>query len=318
VLTKRAGGVRGREALALAVVAAAACAAWAPAESAGESQASSLIDVAKDPASVRDYWTPERMRDAIPLRPASTSAQASKRGGGRARRVRHVKRSPERRHGKVFLTLGAADYVCSGTSVRSPSDRFVWTAGHCVGDPNLAGTGCSYVSNWTFVPAYRNGHAPFGEWPATAVGGAPGWCKQGGLCSLGALDCDFRFDLGAARVATNGRGRTLAQVVGTRGIAFNLSRSRTYRGFGYPAAGRFSGERMYRCRSGHAGDDHAFGSPATLKFNCNMTSGSSGGSWVVSGGRVASVVSYGVVGDNRHLYGPYQGSAAKRFYHAVN
>jgi hypothetical protein len=275
------------------------------------------VRVAKDPPAVRDYWTKERMREAIPLGPISSASKAAgKRRGGTARRVRRVRRSPQRTHGKVFFTLPSGDFVCSGTSVKAPSNRLVWTAGHCVGDPGVSA--CSLASNWMFAPAYRNGRAPFGEWPATQVAGAPGWCTgQPASCTLLFVDCDFRFDLGAARVAKNGAGRTLARVVGARRIGFNLSRSRTYRGYGYPAAGSFNGERMFRCRSGHAGNDGSMGSPKPLRFNCNMTEGSSGGSWVVRGGRVASVVSYGLEGDNKHLFGPYHGGAAKRFYRSV-
>jgi V8-like Glu-specific endopeptidase len=318
VLTVRADGVRRRAAAALGAIAVLGIAVWASPASAGASSAQITVDVGQAPASIRDYWTKERMREAIPLGPtASASESASKGGPGTAKRVRHVTHFPARTHGKVFLTLGGVDYVCSGTSVDSPSKRLVWTAGHCVCDPT--GTGCSFASNWSFVPAYRDGRKPFGEWPATALGASSQWRGSGSLfCGLLQTCGDVRFDFGAARVASNGHGRKLGQVVGARHIAFNLPRSQTYRGYGYPAQGRFNGQRMWRCRSGHAGDDNSVsGSPKPLKFNCDMTGGSSGGSWVVSGGRVASVVSYGYAGDSKHLYGPYQGSAAKSFYNAV-
>jgi V8-like Glu-specific endopeptidase len=318
VLTKRAGGGHRRGAVALSALAALAIGASAHPASASEASADGLVDVAKAAGSVRDYWTAERMRDAIPLDPAATGSEAaSKRGGGNAKRVRHVTRFPARTHGKVFLTLGGVDYVCSGTAVDSPSKRLVWTAGHCMCDPTASG--CTFATNWEFVPAYKDGDAPFGEWPAVAKAAASQWRGSGSIgCGLLFTCGDVKFDFGAARVATNGRGRKLQQVVGARDIAFNLSRSQTYRGYGYPAQGRFNGQRMWRCRSGHAGDDNSVdGSPKPLKFNCDMTGGSSGGSWVVDGGRIASVVSYSYAGDSNHLYGPYQGAAAKDFYDAV-
>jgi V8-like Glu-specific endopeptidase len=317
VLRKRAGGAPWRTTLACAALAVLAVGAWAPPASADDPITDGLARVAEDAASIKDYWTEDRMREAIPLGPVATGAKAAaKRRGANARRVRHVKRFPNRTHGKVFLTLGGIDYVCSGTSVDSPSKRLVWTAGHCVCDPTAGG--CAFATNWEFVPAYHNGESPFGEWPANDLGAASQWRGSGTLgCGVLFTCGDVRYDLGAARVASNGNGRKLEQVVGARDIGFNLPRSQTYRGYGYPAQGRFNGERMWRCRSGHAGNDNSVGSPEPLRFKCDMTGGSSGGSWVVSGGRVASVVSYGYAGEPNNLYGPYQGSAAKSFYNAV-
>ena len=47
-----------------------------------------------------------------------------------------------------------------------------------------------------------------------------------------------------------------------------------------------------------------------------MTSGSSGGGWVV-GGAVHSVTSYSYDSDPAHLYGPYFGISAQDLYKAV-
>lgn len=279
---------------------------------------SGLVPATRSPAAVRQYWTAERMADAIPLGPlADTSAKrprSGKRQEGVAKQVKHVTQSPERTHGKVFFRSGLFDYVCSGTSVDAPSGRLVWTAGHCVYEPGDGG----YVTNWEFVPAYKGGRKPFGEWPATGLGATSQWRNSGGGCIPGGIIAcgDVRFDLAAATVSRNGQGKTLRSVVGSRGIAFNQGRDQLYRGYGYPAEGDFNGEHMFRCKSHHAGDDHGMGSPEPLKFNCDMTGGSSGGGWVADGD-VLSVVSYGYNGDSKHLYGPYQGSAARSFYNQV-
>ena len=64
---------------------------------------------------------------------------------------------PFRTLGKVFFTSGGYNYVCSGSV---GYNRMIWTAGHCAYD-NYYGT---WHTNWVFVPAYRNGAAPYGQW----------------------------------------------------------------------------------------------------------------------------------------------------------
>jgi hypothetical protein len=51
--------------------------------------------------------------------------------------------------GKVFFTLGATDYTCSGALVRSRRGYVVLTAAHCVTN----GRG-EWAVDWTFVPGY--------------------------------------------------------------------------------------------------------------------------------------------------------------------
>jgi len=297
------------------VAAGVACAAAPTAQAA---DLSGLVPVAESPASVRDYWTQDRMADAIPVNPLAARQPAAERREGTAQRVKHVTDRPERTHGKVFFTLQGTRYVCSGTSVDAPSGRLVWTAGHCVFQPGGILSDGEFATKWEFVPAYRGGKKPFGEWPATGLGATTQWRHSGGDCLPGGLTAcgDVRFDLAAATVARNGHGKTLKSVVGSRGIAFNRGRNQLYRGYGFPQEPPFDGEHMYRCKSHHAGDDGGMGAPKPLEFNCNMTGGSSGGGWVADG-TVLSVVSYGYEGDSSHLYGPYQGSAAKSFYDNV-
>jgi hypothetical protein len=279
-----------------------------------DAAAAAPLEVATTPAEIREYWTSDRMKSAIPLGPAGAEPAISKRGT-LAKRVRGVTRPGNRTHGKVFLTLGGTNYVCSATSVDAPSRSLVWTAGHCVFEPGPLGGG-SFASNWTFVPAHKNGKKPFGEWPAAELDATSQWRSSGGLGCIPTITfCgNPSFDLGAASVAKR-NGKTLAQVVGSRDIGFNGERDVKYRAFGYPAASPFNGQRMYRCKSGYRGDDSG-DEPKPMRINCDMTGGSSGGGWV-SGGTVRSVISYGYEGEPNHLYGPYQGAAAKNLYNGI-
>jgi V8-like Glu-specific endopeptidase len=268
------------------------------------------------PAAIRDYWTPERMRDAVPPRPLVSPFQARRRGTI-AKPVRGYRQKPNRSHGKVFFTLGGVDYVCSGTAVEAPGENVVWTAGHCVfGATGPLQTG--YASNFEFVPAYRNGNSPFGEWPKQRQKGLDTtrqWRRSSEGCVPFTSCGDVAHDFGAANVVKR-NGKTLQEVVGGRGIQFNGPRDRRYKAIGYPAEAPFDGERMYACRSDYRGADNAQGNPPPMRIRCDMTGGSSGGGWIADG-EVASVVSYGYSDEPNRLYGPYQGAAARSLYDDV-
>ena len=201
--------------------------------------------------------------------------------------------------GKVFFTEAGVNYVCSGTALTSSNRSVVWTAGHCVNDG--AGT---FHTNWAFVPAYRNGSAPYGTWSARNLWTSSGWHGSG----------DFSYDVGAAAVATSG-GQSLTDVVGGRGIAFNYSRNQSFVDYGYPAAPPFDGSKLWVCEAAHATDDTS-ASPATMGIGCDMTGGSSGGGWTV-GNNVYSVNSYGYSNQPNVMYGPYQGTVAQGVYNAA-
>jgi hypothetical protein len=300
-------GTRGLVAVAAAIV-------LAPGGHASASEPASHR-VAEPAAQVREYWTQARMRAAEP-------AGLMLLGEGRIARSQAADRTatdasgantgfPARAHGKVFFTIEGGskpgDFVCSGTAVSSNSHTLVWTAGHCVNDAEFGG---GFATNWEFVPGYRDGERPFGGWPAKQLLTTDDWRQK----------ANVRVDLGAAVVARDAQGRGLEDVVGARGIAFGTPRQQAYAALGYPALPtllhpEFDGERLYRCDSMlTASDDPPGPGPQTMEIDCDMTGGSSGGGWVIDGGRIASVVSYGYAGDLFHLYGPYQGQTAQSLY----
>lgn len=272
------------------------------------------------PGAVRAYWTLARMRAA---EPAMLGADAHGRvvrpaTGSRSTAVDQSADNtgfPQRVHGKVFFTISGGsdpgDFVCSGTAVASNSHTLVWTAGHCVNDAQGGG---GFATNWEFVPGYRNGERPYGTWPAKQLLTTKEW-KQ---------SANVRVDLGAAQLARDAQGRGIEDVIGARGIVFDSPREQTYTALGYPALPtllhpEFDGERLYSCDSPLVGSDNPPGAgPAPMEIECDMTGGSSGGGWVATGGRVASVTSYGYAGDIFHLYGPYQGAVARELYDAAS
>jgi hypothetical protein len=255
--------------------------------------------VTQSPAAVADYWTAERMENAIPVQQVRDAAS------GRVEQAAAPFESyeypgsytvfPASTHGKVFFTMGGSNFVCSGTALTSTNRSVVWTAGHCVNE----GPG-AFATNWAFVPAYRDGSRPFGTWTARALVTSSQWGNQG----------DISYDVGAAVMNTN--GSALTDVVGGRAIAFNYNRSQFYTSFGYPAAPPFNGERLWVCESNLLTSDSST-SPQTMGIGCDMTGGSSGGGWIV-GGAVHSVNSYGYLTQPNVMYGPYQGSVAQGVY----
>jgi V8-like Glu-specific endopeptidase len=267
--------------------------------------------------AVRDYWTPQRMRAAIPVGLPGAAQQQSSAKRALHHRIRHIKRRPTRAHGKVFFQVSPYDFECSATAVKAPSQSLVITAGHCSYDHGIDNLFGNAVKKWMFVPAYSHGRAPFGKWPGTTKA-TPQWQSSNPTINpLGDVTGgDLRYDVGAATVPPR-NGKTLQSVVGGRRMGFNLSRHRTYHAIGYPAEPPFDGQTEWGCDSTFKNSDTGQGSPDPIGIACDMTGGSSGGGWVDGKGRLVSLTSYSLKGDDNTLYGPYFGSAIQAFYNSV-
>ena len=100
---------------------------------------------------------------------------------------------------------------------------------------------------------------------------------------------DFRRDMGAAHVQLV-NGSTLAQRVGTAGFAWNQSQDQDFTDFGYPQAAPFDGTSMVECSAGTAVVDSGIGGagPNPTGIGCDMTGGSSGGPWLIAYGGTTS------------------------------
>jgi hypothetical protein len=259
--------------------------------------------VTQDKAAVQQYWTAERMANAIPadktLSATGKLAPAAKKKAALAPAEQippPYTSFPTSTNGKVYFSDDGVPYVCSGTSVLSGNRSTVWTAGHCVHD----GAG-GFHTNWAFVPAYADGSRPYGTWAARTLLTTSAW----------ASGSDFSYDLGAA-VVSPVNGSALTDVVGGRSVGFNYNRNQTYAAHGYPAGPPFDGQRLWRCTSPLRYNDNS-ANPPTMGIDCDMTGGSSGGGWIV-GSSVYSVNSYGYRTLPNVMFGPYQGSVAQSLY----
>jgi hypothetical protein len=278
---------------------AAACAALAlPAAAAAAPVVTHEVE--QSAAEVREYWTPERMREAAPIvAPSDPDASASPVAGSptatSAAQPPDQETNPafdglfpQRVHGKLFISFGSQDGSCSATIVRSRARNLLLTAGHCVVEPGGGGIEPVWAQNVVFVPSYRNASGPFGAWPAARLSAPVRWVREP-LIGL---------DVAAVNVNAAPQGQ-IQDLLGARGVSFNRPASKYKKGrtrfniFGYPGepSAFYDTERLIVCNgTPFRGFERFSGSP--VGGPCNMKQGSSGGAWVL-GGRVNSVVSHG-------------------------
>ena len=333
----------------------------APATAGGKRPEIVGVSVDRSPAEIRRvvrFWTPARMRAAKPLEPpvapavpvsraADRYAGALERGLphrvpgfpptgstapaahrppppdallrntlGRYIYYRYIIRNPRpwpyRTNGKVFANTRDGYFACSATVVGTPNRSVVFTAAHCVrgGGPS----GKWLIRNWVFVPAYVRGRRPFGKFVAKSLWTTDGWVSSG----------NQNYDVAAAVLYRNrgGRGRRVASLVGSVGIATGFSRDQYYYAYGYPADRPFSGANLWACESPFGGTDpasHRRPGPDTTEIGCDLTSGSSGGGWLIrdNGLYLNGVISYGPPWPGDETYGPYFGNTVWKLYKRV-
>lgn len=219
---------------------------------------------------------------------------------------------PHSTHGRVFFTHGqwGTNHSCSATVVNASNRNTVWTAGHCV---HSGGRDGAWHRNWVFIPAYRDGSAPFGMWSARRLWSLWGWVGNNNI----------RYDLGAVELNTRW-GWRVQYSTGGQGLRANWPRNMWYTSFGYPAAWPFNGQRMIRCVAPWATNDGPWPwiGPRTMGKGCDVTGGASGGGWLTSwsqgGGYLQSVHSYKYWHQPEAVYGPYHGIGAWNLYWAAS
>ncbi|MEU6999054.1 peptidase [Nonomuraea sp. NPDC046570] len=205
--------------------------------------------------------------------------------------------------GRVFFTYQGRNASCSGSAVTSANESVVLTAGHCVK------MGGDYHTNWVFVPGYDKGARPYGTWVAAKLLTTQQWDAKE----------DINFDVAAAVVAPL-QGRTLTDVVGGQGVAFNQARRQQMHAFGYPAAAPYDGSKLIYC-SGRAFDDFLMSRDHGL--TCNMTGGSSGGPWFTGFNESTGLGTQNSVNSFKYnfapnwMFGPYFGAEAQAVYNAA-
>ncbi len=295
---------------------------------AGDSVVQEAVGTAAQAAAVR-YWTPVRM--AATLRAANGSRSTAEKPESHTRLlVRSVPVATADTEGegvawtrggpvaaavgKVFFTLGDEDYVCSGTLVAAKHVEVVLTAAHCVsGGPSDAATANAgrWAINWMFVPDFRDGVEPYGEYTARRFFVAPGWTGPEG-------DTE-QYDVAFVQVtASLYGGSDAAKPPPGLPVRFAASRDSAPRSqafvFGYPAQPPYSGLSLNYCAG------QATASAGRVRTPCWMTAGDSGGPWLAGfgprsgNGTVVAVTTYKISSDLALLYGAVLGPPARALY----
>jgi V8-like Glu-specific endopeptidase len=275
------------------------------------------------------FWTPARMRSAVPVEVAGPGAGEAEAEAARAPWWASASGAPKpvaphsdfaevsdptsevsRVNGVIFFEFNGELGRCSGTSVEAPNMSVVFTAGHCVHEVT-GSRGQWYRGRWTFVPGYRFGQRPFGVFPAKWLDATTRWVSEG----------NENFDVAAAVVGRNEKGQTLAAAVGADHIAFDLPADQAFDVHGYPVGGPFDGETQRLCEGvgflGHDPESVISPGPLTLAVPCQVTGGASGGGWTIHGDVLNGVTDYGYPEDPETDYGAYFGPEVRRLYQRV-
>ncbi len=264
-----------------------------------------------DQQALDAYWTPARMRAAIPAEQAGDfasqadsyekSQQARVRAGTKPVTndgpVRRVAGAASKRFGPVAKASGVLSAYNPNLPYYSPT---AYTAGKVFFTQNgrnyvcsgtivnsegkdsvwtaghcvHGGQGGTWHSNWTFVPAYDDDLAnprPYGTWSAAYLSSRNAWTNSS----------DFSQDFGVATMNTNFGGWHIADYFGGQGITVNKGKNTYDYAFGYPAEAPFDGGNLMRCQGTTSPEwDALFFWSQTVKISCDMTRGSSGGGWL--------------------------------------
>jgi len=195
--------------------------------------------------------------------------------------------------GKLFFTLKGKNFVCSASVV---GPNAILTAGHCAhaGD----GTPGTWSTNIVFVPAYKNGAAPLGQWTIYTSMINGNWADH----------ADPRVDYAGMGVNML-NGFHIGTKTGTLGYAYNFPRTQEWYEVGYPQAAPFTGAWMTVCNSSYAYDvTIGIYGPYLMAAGCDMNDGSDGGPWIMRFGtfnQVNGISAYKFSNHPAEMISPY-------------
>lgn len=212
---------------------------------------------------------------------------------------------PYRTVGKLFFSINGDPYLCSASVIQR---RIVATAGHCVHSGNLA-TG--FYSDFVFVPAYRDGTAPFRTWNWRFVTTTYTWATGNDEVPNAADYAMIEFD--DQPITTGGAAVKLGNVTGWLGWQTSSLLPNHTSKLGYPC-NLDSCQKMQNITS----NSYQPTEPNNVEYGSDARGGSSGGPWVqnfqlvpVGGGtgiqnasnRVVGITSYGYVSETPKVQG---------------
>jgi V8-like Glu-specific endopeptidase len=157
-------------------------------------------------AAAPSAWTSERLKKALTAH-GGTSRQAKATTGNA-------------RVGAIFNQDVSGDHFCTASVVHSTGKNLLATAAHCV----HGGKNGSFKSDLVFVPEYRDGAAPQGQWPVTGITVDQRWIDSS----------DPDLDVAFVKVGAVG-GKNIEDVLGGNTLGVDLGFNRVVQITGYPA-----------------------------------------------------------------------------------
>jgi len=176
--------------------------AAAPGMSASASGGAIAVAVSATPRP----WTKERFQKAL------------SEHGGTSRTAKPT--TTNARVGALFSQSADGDHFCTASVVHSSGKDLLLTAAHCV----HGGQGGSYGSDLVFVPGYRDGDVPQGQWPVTRIVVDQRWISSS----------DPDLDVAFVTVGQVG-GKNIEDVLGGNTLGVNQGFGKVVRITGYPS-----------------------------------------------------------------------------------
>ncbi|HVG06994.1 MAG TPA: hypothetical protein VNM67_04760 [Thermoanaerobaculia bacterium] len=198
----------------------------------------------------------------------SIAAPSSGSGGGYFTSSRLVPGSADRTYpyttvGKLYFTIpGQGDFYCSAAVIRN---RVIATAAQCV-HSGTASPG--FFTDFEFVPAYRDGAAPFGIWAWEYLTVPSTWTSGNGKLPHAS---DFAL-IELEDQLVDGALRTIGDVVGYLGYATLRLRPNHAHLLAYSSS-HDNGEKIHQVTA----KDHKSAAPSNVLYGSDMRGGSAGG-----------------------------------------
>lgn len=164
--------------------------------------------------------------------------------------------------GKLYIQGGG---YCTA-SVISPKNIIV-TAAHCVFNTEIGHN--HWEAGWTFVPADRDGNAPYGSFPWSSARILNNW-KTAATSTAGR-----RYDVAVITLGNNSAGNSVTYYTGNMGRAWNQGYGQELFAFGYPSNLTNGTKYTFICAA-----ESKYKLTDVMGMGCNMQWGSSGGPWI--------------------------------------